>query len=371
MDDNVPIQEPIAEPSSPSNRTRLTKSLTRVFIVTVAPVFWSLVAATSWIVADDAAAKTVTVARLPAPKVGVQSLLANTESYLKPSARDEMVSMIGELQSRGLDDAAKRLREQLTTTDDDFERLVRKLLAHRAIAAGQATLRDWQRRSTKATTRQQFYSAVLHFAAGEVELAGRDLDRLDDKALDANAAAARLLKKICEAERRGIRIGVERNPWSATFIGPSGKYEAGVLTQTELAKIDPDATNQMTALVALVPLQGNLWGLMGELCNVAGDVAGAAAAFRRAEALAYTPRLLLEHRRILDDYLRLQQAKMIGAAGTTEKKAESPIAKQVPEQLKGLPSLEMGWVVGIGGAVVAVLAALQLREWFRKPRRKQ
>lgn len=307
-------------------------------------------------------------ARLALPKAGVRSLLAATEQVMRPTGRDDLIGLAVELQTRGLDEASRRLREQLTTADADFERLIARLLANRATAAAQAVLHEWQRRSPRAKVRQQFWSAAAHFSNGEFELAARDLDRVDEKALSELQVAQRGLRRLVDAERRGLRVGVERNPWQASFVDVAGRLQPGHMPAQELKKLDVDAADQVAAVLALVPMQGNLWGLMGELLNAGGDVSGAVAAFRRAEALAYTPRMLLEHRKLLDDYARAQEARASGLTGGEPKKSSNtaaPAGQPLSLEQEGLPKTKTTAVIAIGALIVLIIAALQIREWLR------
>lgn len=185
------------------------------------------------------------------------------------------------------------------------------------------------------------------------------------------------------------------------FVGPSGHYEAGGFAQASRDEVPPDATLIALQLVVWLPFDDRLYWLLGELLNASGNVQSAYDVF---DELVYARRMdareLAQHRQALRDavlaykawgelgpQLALFWAVAPPAAGSLTQ-AGAPFAAQFKPQLVPAPVLPPGgnsasgapaapapnWLpdwrplgVGFGtGVVVALLGALQWREWRRK-----
>jgi hypothetical protein len=185
------------------------------------------------------------------------------------------------------------------------------------------------------------------------------------------------------------------------FVGPSGQYEAGALAQASRDEVPVDATLIALQLVVWLPFDDRLYWLLGELLNASGNVQYAYDVF---DELVYARRVdtreLAQHRQVLRDAvlaykawgepgtrLALLWALSPPAAGSLTQ-AGAPFAAQFKPQLAAGPALRPGgdsavetppppppnWLpdwrplaVGFGaGVVVALLGALQWREWRRK-----
>jgi tetratricopeptide (TPR) repeat protein len=135
------------------------------------------------------------------------------------------------------------------------------------------------------------------------------------------------------------------------FIGPSGQYEAGVLADSEHAKLPADAIAVVQQLLLWFPEDTRLLWLLGELYNATGDIRAAEQVFdecigpRRFNA----PPILSDHRRIV-------KAAVAALPPPVSTPAESL-----------LPDTGTLWIVGgIGGAIVALFVVLQIRELHRR-----
>ncbi len=186
------------------------------------------------------------------------------------------------------------------------------------------------------------------------------------------------------------------------FVGPSGEYEAGALAQASRDEVPVDATLIVLQLVVWLPFDDRLYWLLGELLNASGNVGLAYDVF---DELVYARRMgareLARHRQVLRDAVQAYKAwgepgtqlallsalAPPAAGGLTQ--AAAPFAAQFKPQLPAVgPALGPGadtnpaappqpppnWLpdwrplaVGFGaGVVVALLGALQWREWRRK-----
>ncbi len=185
------------------------------------------------------------------------------------------------------------------------------------------------------------------------------------------------------------------------FVGSSGHYEAGGFAQASRDEVPEDAILIALQLVVWLPFDDRVYWLLGELLNASGSVQ---AAYDVLDELVYARRMdareLAQHRQVLRDaamaykawlepgtQLSLLCALSPPAAGGLNR-AGAPWAAQFKPQLSAGPALGPGgggggetapppppnWLpdwrplgVGFGaGVVVALLGALQWREWRRK-----
>lgn len=294
----------------------------------------------------------------PAATFDASQFVRQTDALIRSPRTEELISLAAELEARGMDAAAKAVTRQIATTADDYDRLVRKSLQVGQLVAADAILGAWARRFPQ-DPRVGWLRAVYYQNQGETELALRaNLALARD--LPANLkAVAGLQRSLLAMEQRRQPAGVDANPWDVDFVGDDGKYTAGKLAASQSSKLPEGAAANLAALVALVPRQGNLWALLGELFNASGDSSAALAAFQRAEALQYTPRKLLEHRRVIEAYQREQ-------ARQAEAKLTGSLDQDAAPQLQQVSPAQVRLVLALGGACVAVIIALQIREWLKR-----
>jgi hypothetical protein len=186
------------------------------------------------------------------------------------------------------------------------------------------------------------------------------------------------------------------------FVGPSGEYEAGALAQASRDEVPEDATVIALQLVFWLPFDDRLYWLLGELLNAGGQVQ---MAYEVLDELVFARRMdareLTRHRQVLRD--SVQAFKAWGEPGTRlsllcafSPTALGPIlpasaawgaqfrpqplaapARRAADEGGGAaapPAPPPNWLpdwrplgVGFGaGVVVALIGALQWREWRRR-----
>lgn len=306
-----------------------------------------------------------------------------------------------ELRSRGFEDAARQL---YVTTDQDYERLLGQvlrveLLRDGRVPAAEALLGRWIEQSPTSPVARR-WRVVIHLATGETELAERELadlleggdlflakaklllaSRQGPEAFDQLSkveSAARdpfigLVARIVAMQASGIVPSLETNPWGMRFVGPAGVYAPGKIDPAQAARIPSGTLAAMIRLVEILPNRGNLWALLGELFNAAGETAAALECVKRAQVLGYTPRLLLEHRVALEVHEQRLAGQALGAVPPAP-----PARGADPGSLPGesgpgpaaapVRSPRTIIILAVGGLVVLILAVLQARQWLRPGR---
>jgi hypothetical protein len=113
-------------------------------------------------------------------------------------------------------------------------------------------------------------------------------------------------KRMKEQLAAGGRPSVETPDaiFNVDFVGDSGQYEAGKLAEEQKKNLPDDAVAVVQQLLLWLPQDARLYWLLGELYNAQGDVAAAATIFKEcADSRNFQPKLLHEHRRIVQDAL--------------------------------------------------------------------
>jgi tetratricopeptide (TPR) repeat protein len=159
--------------------------------------------------------------------------------------------------------------------------------------------------------------------------------------------------------RTGLRPGPAKDVdalFPVRFVGPSGQYEAGTITDAEKAKLPADAIAVVQQLLLWFPEDTRLVWLLGELYNAQGNLESASAVFEECVwTRRYDSPALREHRRIVRDALANQQAAT----------AAPPAPEKPKESLR--PDNSTLWTVGaISGTVLVALGWWQVREIMRR-----
>jgi tetratricopeptide (TPR) repeat protein len=187
------------------------------------------------------------------------------------------------------------------------------------------------------------------------------------------------------------------------FVGPDGRYGPGALAQEMIDELPPDATDVVLQLVFWLPYDDRVYWLLGELLNASGHVE---AAYDVLDELVYARRVsvpaLAQHRQALRKAQEAIKELRKPATRNLLLAAAAPRTALVPPVAGSLGQATAAWVpvllppaagpadapnapvgsappppnwlpdwralgVGFGaGMVVAVVAALQWREWRRK-----
>jgi tetratricopeptide (TPR) repeat protein len=304
-------------------------------------------------------------ATLKPPSIDARDFLSKTEAYIRAPRAAELLPLGRELRDRGFEQAAEQVFEALPRAGEDLGPLVEQCLQTGQLSAAESILEQW-RRSAPRDPRAATLGLVLQFAQGQTELALRELPTAQELATDQEKPMVELIGQLLRQQMRGGPVGIENNPWGANFIGPDGVYVAGGIAPAEAAKIPPGTTDAMLRLVNMVPKQGNLWALLGELVNASGDPTAALRCLDRARILLYTPPLLREHLRVLEDYQRQ-------ADEAARKAMDQALPAETAAPAVGWSNLstrrEIFIILVVGGALAVAIAILQLREWT-KPSRK-
>jgi tetratricopeptide (TPR) repeat protein len=183
------------------------------------------------------------------------------------------------------------------------------------------------------------------------------------------------------------------------FVSPNGEYEAGGIAFAEFNQLPADAEMLVLQLLLWRPLDNRLYWLYGELLNVRGQVDWAFEVLNYLDKAGWANRELRRHLRVLREAMpvyeklftdpsglgenrRLQAAilwsltprgatlgagvgpafsELGGAATVSEDQQVEPATSPVGV----LPDWRHVTVGFVAGVVVAVLGALQLRQWRR------
>jgi hypothetical protein len=166
--------------------------------------------------------------------------------------------------------------------------------------------------------------------------------------------------------QRGLTIGVDANPWNVAFPPPSATSPK--LPASEAAKLPANAVEVLGRWLALNPLQGNLWALLGQVLFVQERFDESIECFDRARALRYTPQAVRQYLPALAQAKAastkdaLQQIAAPPGSGGNSAPASSPTVAVTESSLQVLA------VVGLGGVVFGLLMGLQLNR--RSAKRK-
>ncbi|QDU62950.1 hypothetical protein Pan216_38240 [Planctomycetes bacterium Pan216] len=315
------------------------------------------------------------VHELQLPAEGATDFLRRSEAWIRPSKPEELLSLGRELEARGQEEAARQVYDSLETTPDDYQRLVESLLRANQLDAAETVLRAWRRQSPDSAEAAMLQAALFH-GRGQAELALRELRSVRSTLTDEQRRLAGLYELLLAMETQGVAPGPDANPWGARFADADGNYVAASISAEQLAKVPPDVLPLMITLVSRLPTRGDYWALLGELFNAAGDPETALQCFHRAErTLLYSTPTLRAHRRILEDHAQevaqaTQRAldEAIAAKSKSASKSDSAMTEEVDGGATVEPSASRTGVIVIltlGGLLVVVVGALQVREWVR------
>lgn len=292
----------------------------------------------------------------------VEAVFSETERFLRPIPNEQLLILIHELEARGLTQAARELRGRLKT-----EELVSTLLQMGQPAAALELIQQWQREEPDNPTGTKL-EVVAQYAEGSPELASRTIALALAKGTSKDLPFLETLSDLVTYQAtHGKAASADGNPWGISFVGESGKFEAGKLAPTEKEKIKPATTKSLAELAKLNPTSAPTWALLGEFLNAEGMIPAAITCFERARALGYTPRILLEHARVLSDYERNRRESLNQSIG-----GNSPSSAAPKESANGWENIfsrprELA-VIAIGGAIVLLILILQVRQWLRPKR---
>lgn len=314
----------------------------------------------------------------PAPDV--RALLAASEAFVRAPRDGELLSLGQELRDRGFEPAAKRVFANVANPSAEMAAMVERCLQLGQFEAADELLALWKRKAPREGKRD-LLAVISGLAQGQTELTQRELAAARESVAPEDKALLDLVAGLLAIRLRGGEPGIADNPWNVTFAmegTEAGAYQPGRIASAELEKIPPDAVASMVRLVGLVPKQGSLWALLGELLNAQGDPAAARQCLERARILLYTPRVLREHLRILEARQREAERGAQEALGAATAPPLPPGGADGAIKSASAPS---GWstlasrprvfvVVVLGGILIVSLVLLQFREWMRAPRKR-
>lgn len=296
-----------------------------------------------------------------------------TAPALRPPASRDLIALMQELSARGQEAAARTIAGNLSPTADDFDRLVRAAIKLYQLGAADLLLTDWARRFPK-DGRADVLRTAYYMNMGEMELARRQLTFARASAAPEDQPLVGLMSQVVQLAELGRPVGVDVNPWGVRFVDESGRFSPGAIAPEQAGQIPSDAVPQLARLLEIVPRQGNLWALLGELLNAAGEPRAALEAMQRAEILLYTPRTLLEHRRALEEHQRA------AAKALEERLSGGPAANPPSGAVETSPGEELSVgvsrpaiyaILAVGSSLILVISALQVREWMKAIARRR
>jgi hypothetical protein len=294
-------------------------------------------------------------ASLSAAEIG--EFLAQTESPLQPASPDRVRLLALELESRGLTRAARELRGMLKLAD-----LARELLRLGQSAAALEVIHLWQKEAP-GDPESIFMEGLALASQGMGELALRALERFDPARAPKLATTVRTLRDLTlYRQTHGQPASIDGNPWQVRFSSASEPWRVGGLPTGEKEKLPPTLARDLADLLRYEPLQGWLWGLLGEVLNAEGQSTGAQACLLRARSLGYTPRWVVDHLRLLGE-AQNKRASSIPTVPNTPT-GSSPDPQEVPGGWESLTLRPRELTVVIVGAVFALFViGLQIRQW--------
>jgi tetratricopeptide (TPR) repeat protein len=293
----------------------------------------------------------------------INQFLADTESALRPLPADKIMLLAQELESRGLSRAARDLRGQLKPAE-----LAGELLRIGQPAAALEVIATWKQASPRDAL-ALFMEAIALSSQGSFDLAIRSLDQIDPAASTDVRSQATLLRDLTNYRQiHGKPPSADANPWNATFLAGDLSTWAGPIPETERAKLPADLSRNLAKLLRYEPLQGWLWGLLGEALHADGKSQPARVCLSRASSLGYTPRWLIDHRRALEQAEKEKSASLDIALSQRKPPDAAPAEP---------PSVPAGWktlfdrpremiVLAMGVLFAFVVMGLQLRQWIRR-----
>ncbi|MBX9653404.1 hypothetical protein K2Y11_07255 [bacterium] len=293
----------------------------------------------------------------------MESVFSDTERFLRPIPNEQLLILIHELEARGLTQAARELRGRLKTED-----LVTTLLQMGQPAAALELIQQWKREEPD-NPKSRKLEVAAQYAEGATELASRTVSLALARATPTDLPFLETLSELITYQStHGKPASADGNPWGISFVGESGKFEAGKIAPIEKGKIKPATAKSLAELARLNPTSAATWALLGEFLNAEGLVPAAITSLERARALGYTPRILLEHARALSDYERNRRETLNQSIGGNSSSPAAPA-----ESANGWENIfsrprELA-VIAIGGGIVLLILILQIRQWLRPGKR--
>ncbi len=285
-------------------------------------------------------------------------LFAETEPFLKPATPERVMILTHELEARGLSQAARDLRSMLKPAD-----LATELLRLGQPAAALEVLDQWRKDSPR-DPQALFLSALALSSQGSADLALRTLDQIDTISDPKLSTLVQLVRELTTYRQlHGKEPSPEGNPWGVSFRTDNQFWQPGQIPDEQRGRFPPDLAKNLAQLVRYMPLQGWLWGLLGEVLHAEGSAEGGRLALQRAKGLGYTPRWLVDHLRVLTD----AQNKKVSSLNMPSTSAANPSS--------GDPAAATGWesigsrprvfvVIALGGIFAVLVVLLQVRQWF-------
>jgi tetratricopeptide (TPR) repeat protein len=309
-------------------------------------------------------------AKAASPPATPEQVLQLTERFMRPAKSEEILALGQELLARGEESSARRVFAGIATTEADYERLVRQLLQLGQMSVVPELLKSWTRKFPRSLRPKVFQTVYFH-ATGEFELAHRELRGLSGKIPADLEPLCELQRALIELYLRGTPPGTESNPWNVRFVDEAGGYTAGKIDPAQAKRLPASALSASFELLALLPRQGNLWYLAGEVANATGNPQAALECFRRAEILQYAPKLVRDRRRVLEENQRqVRQASEAALSGIPQPAGNAATDVEPPAGWTNLAeNPKMLVILGVGGVFVLWVLVLQIREW-RRPRRR-
>lgn len=283
-------------------------------------------------------------------------LFAETEAFLKPASPERVMILTHELEARGLTRAARDLRGMLKPAD-----LATELLRLGQPAAALEVLDQWRKDSPR-DQQALLLSALALSNQGSVDLALRALDQIDAPTDPQFYSLVKLVRDLTTYRQlHGKEPSPDGNPWDISFRSESRFWEPGQIPEDQKAKFPPDLARNLAQLVRFEPLQGWLWGLLGEVLHAEGSAEGGRLALLRAKGLGYTPRWLVDHVRALTDAQNKRVSSINPASGSDSNPSDADSSGGW-ESLGSRPRVLV--VIALGGAFALFVVILQVRQWF-------
>ncbi len=172
------------------------------------------------------------------------------------------------------------------------------------------------------------------------------------------------LQLVLRRSREQLRLGMAPldELFPVRFVGPSGQWEPGVMSDQEKKKLPPNAHTIVQQLLVWLPEDGRLHWLLGELANAQGDVAGAYKAMDSAvfDFRLSVPELKERRQRLKEVADKLPRRSKFEGLGSFAGAEAEPVEY----------AWQLGWrgwtAIGVAAVLSLGLIALQFRELRRR-----
>ena len=297
-------------------------------------------------------------------------LLQETAPRLAPIRWQDVLDFSNELNARGEPEAAKRILGIIAGSEKDYESLFVRLIQfghEQSMEAAAVILRRWSTEFRQSPL-PRFYSAVFHYQApNKAELAVRDLAMLEGREPAELKPAIAMLRSLIQMAIERRTPGMDDNPWSVRFVDEQGKLAIGSIAGNQAAKIPVGSIDALAAIVRLLPHNGNLWALLGEMYNAAGETKAALQCFRNANQLGYQPRSVRERIAMLTVHQKEVEKKALEAiANAKETPTSSSEDPAPPARFNILEHKDILAISIVGTLLLLGIVVLQVRDWIRR-----